>query len=114
MKAIVVEIKNGPTQFLAYEGDEIYKHFRKICHSSSMFYLETEEDFDELKDCYIPEEIYKTFQGAGVYDYDGNKLPVLKDSGGTVYYIVEHTETTKNVKFVSNLKILETANFSFT
>ena len=106
MKAIVAEIKNGPTQFLAYEGEEIYKHFRKLCHNSNMFYLETEEDFDEHKDAYVPLESYKTFQGAGVYDYDGNKHPVLKDEGGTVYYITEHTETTRNVKLVSNVKVL--------
>ena len=96
MKAIVIEAKNGTIEFLPYSTDEIYSHFRKLCRNSSMLYIETEEEFDELKDTYIPLEIPREYQGAGVYDYDGNKYPMLKDSGGTVYYILEiYIQTTK-------------------
>lgn len=99
MKAIVIEVKNGTTEFLPYSTDEIYIDFRKLCRNSSMLYIDTEEEFDELKDTYIPLETFKEYQGAGVYDYDGNKYPVLKDSGGTVYYIIEnYTQTVNNIK----------------
>ena len=64
-------------------------------------------DFDELMELYVPTDTYKETQGTGVYDYEGNKLPALKDEGGTIYYIVEkYAQTTDYVKWISNLKII--------
>lgn len=62
-----------------------------------MLYIDSEEEFEELKDTYIPLETPMEYQGAGIYDCAGQKYPKLKDSGGTVYYIMEnYTQTTKN------------------
>jgi len=105
MKAIVVKTENEYTQFFLYSDDEIYKHFRKICHNSSMLFLESEEDWEQLTDQYlIP--VFMKFQGVGVYDYEGNKYPVLKDDEG-VYFIQEnYLEFAENVKCVFNFKNL--------
>ena len=110
MKAIVVKTENKFTQFFLYSDDEIYKHFRKICHNSSMLFLESEEDWEQLTDSYlIP--VFMKFQGVGIYDYEGNKYPVLKDEDG-VYYIQEnYTESVQNVKCIAGFKKLAMTEF---
>lgn len=112
MKAIVIEVKNGPTEFLMFDTDRIYMVFRKLCHNSNMLYVDSELGFEDLKDLYIPLGVHKIYQGPGIYDHDGNKYPVLKDAIGTVYYIVEcFTQTTTNTELITNLKELIPAKF---
>jgi hypothetical protein len=114
MKAIAIEVKNGPAEFLAYETDEIYAHFRKLCKNSSMLYIDTEEEFDIIKETYIPLDMHEMFDmcknnlynGPGIYDYEGNKHPVLTDEAGTVYYIVEkYIQTTTKYSSLFKLTI---------
>ena len=109
MKAIVVKSAIG-TQFFVFETSEIYKHFRKICHNSSMLFLESEEDWELLIDQYLVSEIMK-YQGMGIYDYEGNKYPVLKDEDG-IYFIQEnYTESVQSVKCIADFKDIAAMEF---
>ncbi len=106
MKALVV-VSADSTEFFLYENDKIYSHYRKLCRLQGMEVLDCIEEFEALMELYIPLGTYKIFQGPGVYDYEGNKHLTLTDEGGTIYYIIEnYSQTTKNVKLISNLKII--------
>ena len=107
MKAIVIAVKNGTTEFLPFENEEIYTQFRKLCHNSGMAYIESEESFEELKDNFIPLEIDKKYQGAGIYDFDGDLHEMLKDENETSYHIIENYNENYNEKNIDLIKSLK-------
>lgn len=95
MKAIAIKTGDGLTEFLPYKSEEIVRHFRKLCNNSGMSYVETEDDFEDLKDMYIELGSPVKFNGPGVYDREGLKHEALVDSGGTSYVMVNFSQVTE-------------------
>lgn len=107
MKAIVTELQNGFKTYMVFESD-VNSIFSKIVKNTGFHYIQTENDFDELKEDWFPLEL-KMYSGPGIYNNNGDNLgQVLIDLEDKTRYYIDHNykQTGGSLKIVNNNKII--------